>query len=402
MITWGKFSPKAIDFLTNSNARLNILHGSVRSSKTVNVDVRWLTYLLDGPPGDLFMVGKTIATLQRNVLNDILDILGPGNYHWVNRQQGEIYLLHRRVYLVGACTEEAETKIRGATIAGALCDEANLYPQSFWDMLMSRLSVAGAECFATLNPDSPYHWFYVNVLNNDAITNKKVWHFTLEDNLNLDPEFISSLKQMYTGVFYRRFILGEWCIAEGAIYDMFSESKNVMVLPADTKVQKYIVSCDYGTSTVMSWSMIARLGLNRYHKVKEYYYNAEVNKAQKTDSEFCAEFIKWLGSIRPSVVYCDPSAASWKVELRKKGYNVQDADNDVLNGIRVVASLLEDAGYTIDPGCLHTLKEYPSYSWDPKAQKIGIDKPVKINDHACDSDRYGVYTDSKFAMSGVY
>ena len=140
----GKFSPKALDFLKNSDARLNILHGSVRSTKTVNCTLRWITYCLDGPPGDLMMVGKTVATLQRNVLNDLADILGPKQFRWVNRQLGELQILGRRVHAVGASSEEAEARIRGVTLAGALCDEANLYPQSFWNQLMARLSVTGA------------------------------------------------------------------------------------------------------------------------------------------------------------------------------------------------------------------------------------------------------------------
>jgi PBSX family phage terminase large subunit len=398
----GKFSPKALDFFENSDARLNILHGSVRSSKTVNCTIRWITYLFDGPAGDLFMVGKTRATLQRNVMNDLFDIVGEKNYRWVNRQEGELTIFHRRVYLVGANTEEAESKIRGATAAGAYCDEANLYPESFWAQLMARMSVPGAQCFCSLNPDSPYHWFYLNVLMNSNILNKKVWHFTLEDNPNLDPEYMESIKQMYSGVFYRRYILGEWCVAEGAIYDMFSTEKNVKALDETIKIRKKIVSCDYATSTVMSWSLIYRHGFNRYHKQREYYYDAEKEKRQKTDGEFGQDFKKWLNGERPDVIYCDPSAASWKAELRKLGYIVRDADNDVINGIRVVGAALESGRYTIDPSCKNTISEYPAYSWDPKAQKIGEDKPLKVNDHACDSDRYAIYTESKTALSGVY
>ena len=218
MISWARFSPKALDFLDNSDARLNILHGSVRSSKTVNCTVRWLNYLITGPLGDLAMFGKTMATLQRNVLNDLFDIVGPKNYKWVNRQQGELLLFGRRVYCFGANNEDAESKIRGATFAGALCDEVNLYPQSVFNQLMARMSITGAQCFCNCNPDSPYHWFYTDYLTNNAITDKKVWKFLMEDNLSLDTDYIRSLKQMYTGVWYERMILGNWVAAEGGAY----------------------------------------------------------------------------------------------------------------------------------------------------------------------------------------
>ena len=200
MIDSASFSEKALDFLTNSTARLNILHGSVRSSKTINCTVRWLDYLVNGPKGDLAMLGKTTATLQRNVLNDLFDIVGPKNYKWVNRQQGELRVFGRRIYCFGANNEDAESKIRGATFAGVLCDEVNLYPQSVFNQLMARMSVAGAQCFCNCNPDSPYHWFYTEYIQNDEIKDKKVWKFLMEDNLSLDPAYVQSLKQMYTGV----------------------------------------------------------------------------------------------------------------------------------------------------------------------------------------------------------
>ena len=313
-------------------------------------------------------------------------------------------LLGRRIYCVGANNEDAESKIRGATCAGALCDEANLYPQSFWNQLMARMSVEGAQCFCTLNPDSPYHWFYTDIILNDAIKNKQRWHFTLDDNLNLSAEYVESLKQMYTGLFYRRFILGEWCIAEGAIYDMFNPEIHAKVLK-DIVPFRYIISCDYGTSTVMTWSKIMVLPDGTFYKVEEYYYDAMKERQQKTDSQFADDFDKFVSDINYNdlfAIYCDPSAASWKAELRYRQYIVQDADNDVINGIRYVSSLLAAKKYLVSPRCTYTIKEYPSYSWDAEAQKIGVDKPVKVHDHTCDADRYGLYTYSMFAADGVF
>ena len=408
----GKFSQKALDFLKNSDARLNILHGSVRSSKTVNCTLRWIAYCLDGPPGDLMMVGKTVATLQRNVLNDLADLLGTKYFKWVNRQQGELKILGRRVHAVGANSEDAEARIRGATLAGALCDEANLYPQSFWNQLMARLSVQGAKCFANCNPDSPYHWFYTDVINNDTIVSKKIWHFTLEDNPNLSEEYKNALKSMYTGVFYDRFIKGEWVVAEGRIYDMFSPERHCKTFTREELyhvANRFFIGCDYGTSSVMSWSLMVKFPNGAYHKMAEYYYDARVEKVQKTDSQFADIFDAWIETYLPGImhsrvfmIYCDPSAASWKAELRQRGYPVSDADNDVINGIRYVSSLLSMDKYTISPACVATLEEYPNYCWDSNAQKIGKDKPLKQKDHACDSDRYALFSSSHGDLTGVY
>lgn len=405
MIQWTEFSPKALDFVQNSYGRINIAHGSVRSSKTINCTVRWLTFMADGPQGDLFMLGKTIATLQRNVLNDLFDIVGPKNYRWVNRQQGELRIFGRRVYCFGANNEDAESKIRGATIAGAYCDEVSLYPQSVFNQLMARMSVPGAMCFCNTNPDNPYHWFYTDYIRNDDITDKKIWHFTMDDNLSLDAAYVKALKQMYKGVWYDRMILGEWVAAEGRIYDMFDPHVHLIDTAKairDIKGIKWIVGCDYGTASVMTWGLYAKVPDGRVFKVKEYYYDAVVKQAQKTDGEFAREFQIWLGKITPWTIYCDPSAVSWKLELMRRGYKVQNADNDVINGIRHVSTMLASDMYFIDKSCINTEQEYSSYVWDRDAQLQGKDKPLKVKDHTCDSDRYALYTDSIYGMSGVY
>ena len=411
MIEWAPFSPKALDFLERSTARLNILHGSVRSSKTICCSVRWLDYIQNGPKGDLAMLGKTTATLQRNVLNDIFDIVGPKNYKWVNRQQGELRIFGRRIYCFGANNEDAESKIRGATFAGALCDEVNLYPQSVFNQLMARMSIAGAKCFCNCNPDSPYHWFYTDYITNDAIKDKKVWHFLMPDNLSLDPDYIRSLSQMYTGVWYERMIEGKWVAAEGRIYDNFEPAVHMIDTQAfleeyykdNSRLSvRWLVGGDYGTSAVMSWGLYAKLPNGTILKVKEYYWDAIKEKVQKTDSEFANEFEQFVRGYKPWAVYCDPSAASWKVELARRGFRVQNANNDVLSGIRVVAKSLNMKTFLIDKSCANTQKEYASYAWDRQAQLSGVDRPIKAHDHTCDTDRYVVYTESLFGMSGVY
>lgn len=449
MIEWKIFSPKALDFLANSNARLNILYGSVRSSKTVNCTVRWLQYIRSGPRGDLAMLGKTAATLQRNVLNDLFDIIGPKNYHWVNRQSGELMIYDRRVYCFGANNEDAESKIRGATFAGSLCDEVNLYPQSVFNQLMARMSVPGAQCFCNCNPDSPFHWFYTDYIKNDEITNKKVWQFLLTDNLSLDPEYVMSLKQMYTGVWYDRMINGNWAAAEGLVYDQFDVGAHTCDTLTELKARvdggkwhpntiRWLVGCDYGTASVMSWGLYAKCPDGVIYKVKEYYWDAVKRGRQMTDSEFARDFDQFCDlrevknilfkSPQPPTstqtspsgvsivglsttagasngidfVYVDPSAASWKQELLRRHYKVMDADNDVINGIRVVSTMLTGKKFFIDKSCENTIKEYATYAWDPKWQKLGQDKVIKAHDHTCDTDRYVIATDSRFGMSGVY
>lgn len=373
--------------------------------------------MVSGPAGDLAMLGRTTATLQRNVLNDLFDIVGPGGYRWVNRQQGELNILGRRVYIFGANNEDAESKIRGATFAGALCDEVSLYPQSVFNQLMARMSVKGAMCFCNTNPDSPYHWFYTDYIMNDKIADKKIWKFVMEDNLSLDADYIQALKQMYTGVWYDRMILGNWVVAEGRIYDMFRPE--VHMIDTEAFIRNYIeehnihpnairyyVACDYGTSTVMSWGLYCRLPSTKTGdiilKVREFYYDAVKRQEQHTDSEFATMFGNWLGSVQIQHVYVDPSAASWKLELMRRGYTVLNANNDVLNGIRFVATQLSDGKFFMDKSCVNTEQEYNTYVWDSTAQLQGKDKPLKTHDHTCDTDRYAIYTLLGNGISGTY
>lgn len=414
-VNWVSFSPKQLDFIRNSDAKLNIADGAVRSGKTIACSVRWLDYVLTGPQGDLVMLGKSLGALKRNVLNDLFDIVGPKHIKWVDRQQGELQLYNRRVYTVGAANEEAESKIRGATFAGAYCDEANLYPESVWMQLQARLSIPGAKCFANCNPDSPYHWFYQKVICAENIASKKRWSFLMDDNLSLSEEYKMQLASQYSGVYKRRFIDGEWCVAEGLIYDAFDKSKHVVRYTTDYIKQhaiRFFIGCDQGTSTTTSWSLFVELNDKpmHIHKLAEYYYDAIKNRKQKSDEEFMVDFKQFTASHYELartrggywMVYVDPAASSWDAALTKYQIKHQHADNDVKYGIASVSSLLSQDCYTMDPSCVNTIEEYETYSWDANAQLLGQDKPVKKHDHACDSDRYGIHTYMKGRLSGIY
>ena len=414
-ISWKPFSAKQYDYIVNSTAKMNIATGSVRSGKTIACTIAWIYYLMSGPQVDYVMLGKSLGTLKRNVINDLFDILGPEQSRWVDRQQGEMWILGKRVYAVGAATEEAEERIRGATFGGAYCDEANLYPESVWMQLQARLSVPGARTFANCNPDSPYHWFYKRVLRN-KVMDKKIWQFNMADNLSLTEEYKKQLASQFSGVFKRRFIDGEWCVAEGKIYDTFDPAKHVIdtgpIVNAIPMAQReYYIACDQGTSVTCSWSFMCKdKRIATSYKLAEYYYEAQDARHQKDDEEYFKDFVTMIKLVIPKElidtkrlpVYGDPAASSWDAMLTNHGYNFKHANNDVLEGIKFVLRELNSGRYFIDKSCKRTIEEYDNYSWDTKAQEKGEDKPKKIFDHACDSDRYALYTHNKNNASGVY
>jgi PBSX family phage terminase large subunit len=396
MFRWGEFSEKSRESIIASTARINIWDGAVRSGKTISSILRWLEYVQDCPDENkLLMVGKTERTLRRNVLDVIQDMVDTeGKY---NRGLGLFHLFGKQIEIIGANDERAENKIRGVTLAGAYGDEISLWPENFFRMLLSRLSVEGAKFFGTTNPDSPYHWLKTGFLDEHEL-NLKRFHFTLQDNPNLPLSFIRELEKEYTGLWHKRFIRGLWVLAEGSIYDMWNEESHIVdvkkMLGTKNKVQfdKYIVSIDYGTNNPCTFGLYGFDHKLPVYLQREYYYDSKTAGRQKTDSEYADDFDDFVGDVKPLAIYCDPSAASFIAELRRRGYRLTPAKNDVVDGIRFVGNMLRNGEYLVDKSCKHTIQEFSSYIWDEKAQKRGEDKPLKEHDHTMDRDRYGLFT----------
>jgi len=400
MIEWQPFGKKSIDFIftpLESDARINILEGSVRSSKTVTMIPKWLNYIKNGPKGLLLMTGVSKDTIYDNVLIDLFDTTGSGAYTY-NRQTGDLIIYGRKIKVVGAKDEGSEKYIRGKTLAGAYCDELSLMPESFFKQLLNRLSVKGAKLYATTNPDSPMHY-----LNKEYITDEtkiksgmvNIIHFELDDNPNLDDDYKTFIRNAYTGLWYKRMILGLWVMAEGAIYDMWT-NENIyekIQVGVESTCRRFI-SIDYGTTNPMVFLDIYDDGVNVWVK-NEYYFDSRKSNTQKTDSQYADDLIKFIGDEYPETIILDPSAASFKAELRQRGLRITDADNGVNDGIRMVASLLAQRKLKVNKACNNLIEEIQGYVWDDKAIKRGEEKPLKTKDHACDAMRYFVKTKIK-------
>lgn len=387
---WGLFSPKGLDSIDNSTARLNIWQGAVRSGKTICSIVRWLEFVKNGPEGDLLMVGKTERTLYRNILGPIREIVGRKHFKY-NRGMGELRIFGRIIYIAGANDERSADKIRGLTLAGAYCDELTLWPSSMFKELLNRLSVAGAKLFGTTNPDGPFHWLKVEYLDKEGL-DLRSWHFTLEDNLNLPRDYVENLKKEHTGIWYDRMIKGLWVLAEGVIYDTFN-LKDHGFDEGPEEFDSHVVGIDYGTQNAFAAILFGIKGESIY-ALSEYYYSGRDSQLQKTDAEYADALDEWLGGITPKKVVIDPSAASFIAELKKrKVKGITPAVNDVVPGIRTVAGFLSSGRYKVHrSNCPNLVREKGVYSWDPKAAKRGEDKPLKQNDHTQDAERYALHT----------
>jgi PBSX family phage terminase large subunit len=392
-----KLSPKQRDFLLHSTARINVAYGSVRSGKTIATLLRWLYIVATCPEGSgLLMCAKTERTLKRNILDVIAEIVGPDDFD-LRSGVGECYIYGKKVYLVGANDERSENKIRGITLYAAYLDEATLYPESFFQMLLSRLSVENAILILTTNPDSPYHYLKTKFIDREGSLNLKCWHFLLEDNLTLPPDYVESLKAEYIpgSVWYKRYILGEFALAEGSVYPFFSTDINdgyvIDTLPTD--FSRYRVSMDYGQQhpTVMG---LAGYSPSRaqWIVIREFFTNNKTNTEYSV--EFGKEILGFNGGIVPDSIDIDSGGGGLSLiyQLRKDypTLRVRHAIKvDVSSEIQSLANALFTHKIVLyGPGCPKGIPQLANYVYDDKAKDRGKDEPLKRDDDFCDMLRY--------------
>jgi PBSX family phage terminase large subunit len=378
------------DILTK-RSRLNILDGSIRSSKTIASNVL-LNYVAQRVPGNIVVAARTLDTLKYNVLMPLREML-PNSVTWHNGGR-DIRIGGRQIRGVGAANEGSEGIIRGSTIKWFFFDEMTLLSYTFIQTALGRMSEDGAMMVGTTNPDSPYHPVKKDLIDRRDELNLAYYKFSLDDNTKphgfLDKFYVDSLKKEYgnSPLWYRRFILGEWVQAEGAVYDRFDHEKNVGECP---KQFKNVIACgDYGTSNptvflLIGWDNPAE----KIYVFKEYYHDSKKDR-QKEDAEYVADFLKFTAGYSLLCTYIDPSAASLSLALRNAGVRVKPADNSVLDGIKTVGKFLHIT--ILDKSCKNLIEQIAGYVWDTAAQKRGEDKPLKLNDHAPDALRYGLHT----------
>lgn len=337
--------------------------------------------------GLIVLLGNTRGTLERNILDPMRNIYG-NNLVGNISNDNTVKLFGKKVYALGADKKNAVTKIQGSGIEYAYGDEITTWAEEVFQMLKSRLDKPNSVFDGTCNPDNPKHWFK-EFLDSDADLYHQ--HYTIDDNPFLDPYFVEQLKKEYSGsVYYQRYILGQWARAEGLVYDMFLEDKN-LAKTENRAYTQYYVAIDYGTQNATVFGLFG-LCNGKWYMIKEFYHSGRDDGRQKTDSQYANDLQDFIKGIQVIQVIIDPSAASFKAELRQRGIATRDANNDVLNGIRYTGSLLAQERLYINDCCKHAIDEFYTYSWDDKASLNGDDKPLKEADHVMDCIRYFSYT----------
>ena len=384
-----------------------IADGAIRSGKTLSMSLSFVMWAMQRFSGKNFaLCGKTVTSLRRNVITPLESMMRSLPYSFAEKRTQNLIVIsgggrENYFYLFGGKDEAARDLIQGITLAGVMFDEVALMPESFVNQATARCSVEGAKWWFNCNPEGPFHWFKQNWIDRAGERRLLYVHFLMTDNKTLSKRTLERYANLYTGVFARRFIQGEWSVADGVIYSMFDGKENVGADIGFTPEREFI-AVDYGTFNpcVFLHFYAAGVGDGITHYIdREYYHSGRGTEAgtaiQKDDAQYAAEMLRFCRGRKDIPIIIDPSASSFITRLRHDGFlHIIPAKNAVLDGISAVSLEIGQRRLTFSPACPMTLREIPSYVWDAKhAQKTGEDRPVKENDHCCDAMRYGVYYD---------
>lgn len=390
-------SPKQLEIFKfpHENYDALICDGAVRSGKTVMMTVAFLEWAMNEFEESSFAIcGKTVRAAERNIIMPLLQLRSVAKRFEITYTRSISLMTVKRsgktnyFYIFGGKDESSYMLIQGITLAGVLFDEVALMPQSFVEQAITRtLSIDRSKLWFNCNPESPMHWFYQEwVLKPDAHNAKRL-HFLMDDNPALSEKAKERAKASFSGVFYDRYILGEWVAAEGLIYpDVANGQGIVKSTPRD--YVKFYISIDYGTLNPFSaglWGLYQGV----WYRFDEYYHNGRESR-QMTDGEYYSELERLSGERNISAVVIDPSAASFIALIKQQGkFRVIPANNEVLDGIRNTAAMFQAGRIKVCENCSAAIQEFSAYCWDNKKNE---DKPVKEHDHAMDEIRYFVST----------
>lgn len=391
--------------------RINLLEGSVRSGKTWISLVLWAFWVGTMPKdGSYLMVAKTLTSLRRNVLDLLQSLVGTRNFSYsLPRKEGRLF--GRLVYLEGVNDARAESKIRGMTLQGAYCDELTLFTQDFFAMLLSRLSEPGAKVIATTNPDSPNHWLmteYISRKDDAAGVDLLDIKYTLDDNTFLDPEYVKQIKREYTGVFYERFVLGRWVLAEGIIYRQFADSPESYLIDEAPEIRVATIGVDFGGNG-SAHTFVCNGITPSWHEVVtlEEYYRKEIISPAQLEEDFVAFVRLCQSKYRVLTVYCDSAeqsliqglrAAALKARLRIEIKNAKKGP--ITDRIRFWCMMQGAGRYQIMRRCKHLAEAFRNAVWDSRV--IGADVRLDDGKHNIDSLDACEYSMEPFMQDLIY
>lgn len=393
-----------------------IAEGAIRTGKTIIMGLSFILWSMQKSSDINYAIcGKTVASTRRNIIEPLIEMLKQRKFKVIDRKtEGKLIVIKNNnkntYYIFGGKDEGSASLIQGITLGGVLFDEVALMPRSFVEQAMARCSVDGSKYWFNCNPEGPQHWFYVEHILKWKERKYIRIHFCLEDNPSLSKERIDNYKSLYTGIFYKRFILGEWAFANGIVYDMVTDEnfyynsnrKSVVPIKIIENDIKPYYGVDFGTANpqvyleVYKYVDYAKKEMCFYVE-NEYYWNSRKKLMQKTPDEYVSDFNNWCKEF--SYLIIDPSATPLKAAHRKYGHNVINAKNNVEEGIIGLSTLFANKMIKINKdNCPNLCAELGLYRWNEKKLNNGVEEVSKENDHCCDALRYAIMTSTPLSI----
>lgn len=393
-----------------------IAEGAIRAGKTIIMGLSFILWSMQKSSDINYAIcGKTVASTRRNIIEPLIEMLKQRKFKVIDRKtEGKLIVIKNNnkntYYIFGGKDEGSASLIQGITLGGVLFDEVALMPRSFVEQAMARCSVNGSKYWFNCNPEGPQHWFYVEHILKWKERKYIRIHFCLEDNPSLSKERIDNYKSLYTGIFYKRFILGEWAFANGIVYDMVTDEnfyynsnrKSVVPIKIIENDIKPYYGVDFGTANPQVYLEVYKyVDYDKkemcFYVENEYYWNSRKKLMQKTPDEYVSDFNNWCKEF--SYLIIDPSATPLKAAHRKYGHNVINAKNNVEEGIIGLSTLFANKMIKINKdNCPNLCAELGLYRWNEKKLNNGVEEVLKENDHCCDALRYAIMTSTPLSI----
>lgn len=403
------FAPKQWEFIIRSTALWNMAHGPMSSGKTVGTLFRSMQAVDECPDSQIYMFGHSSSSIYENCISVLFDspqlALFKPFLTW-SPGKGELKYKDKTITIIGAKDEGALGRIQGKSISIAYCDEMTLYPLNVIQVINTRLRKGHSIGIATMNPKQPDHILkqWIDKAEKGDPTYYSL-QFMIDDNPFLPDAYKKMMAESLTGLFYKRNYLGLWCLAEGAIFDFWD--RDIYVVKKPPRAANYwIAGIDYGMSNPTACVLIGvhtgietQTGMHMWVE-DEYFWDVKKKGRTKLIGELAEDIVNFLEPYGVRNVYIDPSAAALRHELSRKNIHCVDADNDVVNGIQKMTSLVRDGKCLVLPKCKELIREIEGYSWDAKSAERGEDKPMKQNDHLVDALRYCLNTHKPAVYKG--
>lgn len=359
-----------------------IADGAIRSGKSVAMSLGFVVWAMSEFEACNFaMCGKTIGSFRRNVLFWLKLMLRSRGYS-VSEQRTENLVVVRRgnienyFYVFGGKDERSQDLIQGITLAGVFFDEVALMPESFVNQATGRCSVDGSKFWFNCNPGSPAHWFKTGWIDKRADKRLLYLHFTMDDNLSLSEAVKERYRGMYTGVFFKRYILGEWKSADGVIYRQFADDPERFILdevPADIIIGT--MGLDFGGNGSAHAGCL--VGITRGYRsivILDEYYRKEVIDPGTLTDDVCGFVQRSQAQCRATSIWCDSAETTLikgirtEVFVRHIPVEVRNArKGEIIDRIRLCDMLMSQGRLFIMRRCRHTIAALSEAVWDSKS-----------------------------------